>query len=273
MNNALGLYEKSIPDNLSWYQKLEAAKYAGFDFLEISIDESDFRLSRLEYTKQERFEILQASRETGMYIDTMCLSGHRKYTLGSSILETEKRGIEIMEKAVILASDIGVHIIQLAGYDVYYDEKSTVATKERFLKNLYKSALLAAKYGIILALETMENDFCNTIEKAMYFVKTVNSPYLKIYPDVGNITNATENVTYDIRQGAGNIVAAHLKETLPGIFRNLKFGTGAVDFKTITTVLKEIGVTKYTAEFWYDGKDDWENQLKIANVYLRQFIN
>jgi L-ribulose-5-phosphate 3-epimerase len=79
--------------------------------------------------------------------------------------------MEIMEKAILLSYDIGVRIIQLAGYDVYYNEKSTVATKERFLQNLYKSALVAAKYGIILALETMKNDFCNTIEKAMYFVK------------------------------------------------------------------------------------------------------
>jgi len=79
-------------------------------------------------------------------------------------------------------------------------------------------------------------------------------------------------VAYDIRKGAGNIVAAHLKETVPGVFRDMKFGTGDVDFKTITTVLKDIGVAKFTAEFWYDGKDDWENQLKIARAYLFQFI-
>jgi L-ribulose-5-phosphate 3-epimerase len=272
MDCRLGLYEKAIPNEIPWPQKLEAAKRAGFDFLEISIDESDFRLSRLEYSKNERQEILQASREANMYIDTMCLSGHKKYSLGSSIPDTEKRSLEIMEKAILLAYDIGARIIQLAGYDVFY-EKSTVATKERFLQNLYKSSKLAAEYGIILALETMENDFCNTVEKAMYFVNSINSPYLKVYPDIGNITNATENVTYDIRLGRGNIVAAHLKETVPGIFRDMKFGTGAVDFKTITTVLKEIDIKRYTCEFWYDGNEDWENQLQIANNFLRQFIN
>jgi len=49
---------------------------------------------------------------------------------------------------------------------------------------------MAARYGIILAFETMETEFMNTIEKAMYYVNEVNSPYLQVYPDLGNITNA-----------------------------------------------------------------------------------
>ena len=40
--------------------------------------------------------------ETGMPIRTMCLSGHRKYPLGSSQPEVSGRGMEIMEKALEL---------------------------------------------------------------------------------------------------------------------------------------------------------------------------
>ena len=32
--------------------------------------------------------------------------------------------MEIMEKAIQLAEDLGIRIIQLAGYDVYYEESS-----------------------------------------------------------------------------------------------------------------------------------------------------
>ena len=35
----LGLYEKAMPKELSWMEKLEAAKAAGFDYIEMSIDE------------------------------------------------------------------------------------------------------------------------------------------------------------------------------------------------------------------------------------------
>ena len=36
------------------------------------------------------------------------------------------------------------------------------------------------------------------------FVNNINSPYLKVYPDIGNVTNATDNVAYDLRTGKGN---------------------------------------------------------------------
>ena len=44
----LGLYEKSMPSQLGWKEKLEAAKGAGFDFVEISIDETEEKLGRLD---------------------------------------------------------------------------------------------------------------------------------------------------------------------------------------------------------------------------------
>ena len=37
----LGLYEKAMPKDLTWEEKLLAAKEAGYDFVEISIDETD----------------------------------------------------------------------------------------------------------------------------------------------------------------------------------------------------------------------------------------
>ena len=43
---SLGLYEKSMPSELTWEEKLSVAKAAGYDFVEISIDESDEKLNR-----------------------------------------------------------------------------------------------------------------------------------------------------------------------------------------------------------------------------------
>ena len=59
------------------------------------------------------------------------MSGHRKYPLGSSDPAICERGMEIMDKAIRLADDLGVRIIQLAGYDVYYEE-SGAETKNGF---------------------------------------------------------------------------------------------------------------------------------------------
>ena len=73
--------------------------------------------------------------QAGLPIKTMCLSGHRKYPLGSRDESVRARGLEIMEKAIQLACDLGLRIIQLAGYDVYYEEGGE-DTRALFLENL-----------------------------------------------------------------------------------------------------------------------------------------
>ena len=121
---AIGLYEKAMHPGLSWREKLAFAKESGYDFVEISIDEKDEKLARLDWTAQERRELLDAMQDTGLPIRSMCLSGHRKYPLGSADPAVRARGMEIMEKAVQLADSLGVRVIQLAGYDVYYEDSS-----------------------------------------------------------------------------------------------------------------------------------------------------
>ena len=94
----LGLYEKAMPGNLTWKEKLEAAKAAGYDFVEISIDETEEKLARLDWSEKERMDLVKTMAETGMPLRTMCLSGHRKYPIGSSDPDTCARGMEIMKR-------------------------------------------------------------------------------------------------------------------------------------------------------------------------------
>ena len=273
MEYRLGIYEKAMPNEYTWRERLEAAKKGGFDFLEISVDESDARLARLEWSDGEIRELYDLSRSVGLPIETMCLSGHRKYPMGSGVPEIRARSMDIMKKAIRLADGLGVRIIQLAGYDVYYHESSTAETRERFIEGLRISAEWASAYGIMLALETMENDFCNTVSKAMDFVRAVDSPYLQIYPDVGNVSNATPAPRGDLLTGHGHIVAAHLKETVPGVFRDLFYGEGQVDFPAVTSALWDMGVRRFNAEFWHNGTDRVDERLSAASAYLREILD
>ena len=58
INNLFGIYEKALEKNISWHQRLLDAKELGFDFVEISIDETDERLARLDWTKEQREELV-----------------------------------------------------------------------------------------------------------------------------------------------------------------------------------------------------------------------
>ena len=181
-----------------------------------------------------------------------------------------------MEKAIQLADDLGIRIIQLAGYDVYYDE-STPETVARFGENLKKCTLMAARMGVLMGFETMETPFMNTCGKSMAYVDEVKSAYLNVYPDCGNINNAAitygTNVLDDLKSCNGNIVAMHLKETVPGKFRDMMYGDGVVDFPAMIDTAWEMGVRKFVTEFWYLGKENWMEDLYFANNAMRTLLD
>ena len=273
---AIGLYEKAIPKTMSWSEKLLCAKDCNYDFLEISIDETEDKLSRLNWTKEQRREMLDLMRNLDLPIRSMCLSAHRKYPFGASEKAVRDRGLEIMEKAIAFADDLGIRIIQLAGYDVYYEEGNE-KSRERFIENLEKATKMAATRGILMGFETMETEFMNTTEKAMRYVNLIESPYLGVYPDSGNLTNASllynKSVAEDLETGRGHIVAMHLKETLPGVFREVPFLTGHVDFEGVIQKARDLGVRRFVTEMWDVGKDSWKEDILFANKTMRAILD
>jgi len=268
----LGLYEKAMPAGLTWSEKMNAAREAGFDHLEISIDETEEKLSRLNWTSAQRGDLLKSIRETGVPVRSVCLSGHRMYPMGSHDASVRTRSMEIMEKAIELSAELGVRIIQLAGYDVYY-EKGDEGTRERFSEGLARSVEMAASRGVLLGFETMETPFMDTVTKAMAYVLQIDSPYLGVYPDIGNLKNASliygTSVNVDLAAGRGHIMAAHLKETIPGHYREIPFGTGHTEYVRNLEVLRDLGVRLFVGEFWYKGSAQWREELSYAGSFLR----
>lgn len=273
---SIGLYEKAMPDDITWKEKLLAAKEAGYDWVEISIDASEAKIQRVYMPKEERLALVSLMYETDITIRTMCVSALTKYAIGSNQPEVAARGMEILEKSIELADDLGVRIVMIPGYDVYF-EPSDFETKKRFLENLKKATGWAQKAGVVLGFETMENEFMNTVEKAMKYVTLVGSPYLQIYPDSGNLTNAAvmykNDVIEDLELGRGHVMALHMKETVPGKFREIPYGTGHVDFEAMAEKAWDMGVRKYVTEFWYTGNPNWREDLKFAHNMFEKILN
>lgn len=265
----LGLYEKALPTDLSWDERMKIAKDAGYDFLEISIDETDERMRRVQWSKSERNELLEAIRKHDMPVLTMCLSGNRKYPIGSENVGTRRRGIQLIQDAVDFSVVFGVRIIQLAGYDEYYNEVNE-KTKSLFVSALKDVTDYAAARGITLAFETMETEMMDSIEKIMNFIKEVNSPYLQIYPDVGNITATSKDVEKDFASGDGHIVAIHLKDTMPNVVRDIPYGEGTVNFISFFRLLKKTGFKGLlVAEMWAnDNREASIEYIETARTFL-----
>lgn len=272
----LGLYEKALPDFTSWEEKLLLTAQCGFDWMELSVDESEKKLERLLCKPELLAALCSAQKNTGVHIRTMCLSGHRKFPLGSRDPAVRLRSMDVMQRAIALSAQAGISLIQLAGYDVYYEEHGE-DTREYFCDGLAQAVELAAATGVSMGFETMETPFMDTVEKSMVYVRQIRSPYLGIYPDIGNLQNAAclygREAVHDLRTGAGHIFAAHLKETAPGIYRDMQFGTtGHTKYVPCIRELWRQGVRIYTGECWYHGEENYRDRLQSASAFLRSKI-
>lgn len=271
----IGIYEKALPQDISWLDRLTIAKELGFQFVEMSIDESDSRLSRLNWTKEERNEIKKAIDETDVQIFSICLSGHRRFPLGSLDQKNREIAMDIMSKAIGLAVDLGIRNIQLAGYDVYYEEKSNL-TRELFIQNLQQAIKLAAANQVMLSIEIMDDPFINSLTKFQRIKKQIPSPWLQAYPDIGNISAWPLNdVGYELELGIEYITAVHLKDTIkvsedfPGEFKKVPWGEGDVDFLGTLKTLKRLNYEgTFMLEMWSEADDDPIKSIIEAQKYL-----
>lgn len=249
----LGLYEKAMPE-VGWAEKLHIARDAGYDFVEISIDASEEKIARVYSDRALRKQLLELTFDLDMPIRTLNASALTKYALGDPDPAVRNRGIDIASHAIGLAADLGVRILMIPGYDVYFKPHSA-ETEQLFETAIRQLTEQAAAAGVQLAFETMENDFMNTVEKGLTWVRRIGSNWLRLYPDIGNTTNGCLPLRLDpaadLRLGGDAVTALHLKETKPGIFRETPYGTGHVDFEAAVRAAWEIGVRRYVTEFWY----------------------
>ncbi len=92
-----------------------------------------------------------------------------------------------MRKAIRFAGDTGIRVIQLAGYDVYY-EPSTSDSRSRYLEGMQQALDIAARHQVMLAVEIMDTSFLNSISRYLALKETLASPWFCVYPDLGNLT-------------------------------------------------------------------------------------
>jgi predicted hexulose-6-phosphate isomerase len=263
----LGLYEKAICFNLEWGKKMDLVRSSGFAFLELNIDAANDRLPRL-YQGTEAASIRRAVEASGVFVETMALTANRAYPLGSEDTAVREKALDIVRRAVAFAHEAGIRLIHLAGYDEH-GEKRTPATEQLFFDSIAICVREASSAGVMLAIETMDTPFMASVERIMTVVRMIDSPYLQCYVDVGNITASGLNPTKEIYLGGKHIVGVHLKDTTPGIYRDIPFGKGIVDFDLCLETLASIGYNSFlVAETWCYDKESFHDSLPNISAFL-----
>jgi len=267
----IGIYEKALPAG-SWDYMLSTAARLGFDHFEISLDESDMRLSRLEWTSASCASLRQCAQDAGIGLFSACLSGHRRFPLGSSDPAIAQKAMELMRNAIIFCGRVGIRVLQVMSYDVFY-EPSTSQTLQRYLDRMAECCKWACAYGVMLAIEPIEHTHFQSAVKAMEIVKYCDSPWISLYPDVANMAAVGIDPIPELEACMSHIVAIHLREARPEFFHNVPFGTGIVPFQKLFDMLNR---QRYTGpvhlEIWHD--PSWGSELGFLQEslnYIKQY--
>ena len=112
----------------------------------------------------------------------------------------------------------------------------------------------------------------------MEYANIIKSPWLKVYPDVGNLTAWPENDTLkELELGIknGEITGIHLKDTLAvtdtfeGKFKEVPFGEGCVDFPKVFKKLKELNYKgPFLIEMWTEKSNNPIEEVKKAKQWM-----
>lgn len=264
------LYEKALVPH-DWSKMFNDAASLGFDGFEISIDESDHRLSRLDWSPQECMAVIQAAKSAGIRLQSLCFSGQRRFPMGSADPEIVRHSLTLMKKCIYLCQELGIRVLQVAGFDVFY-EPSSPDTYRRYIDSLAQMTQVAASRGVTLAIEPVEKGVLS-VEMALEIVQEIHSPFLQVYPDIANMASLGIDYFPQIEAGMSHIVQIHIRDALPNYYYGVDMGSGIIDFPETFRLFDRLGVAcPLTLEMWNLENPEYMNVLRNAMTFLQTAI-
>lgn len=269
----VGIYEKALnghPHGSSdWDAYLAQVSDLGFSFIDISVDETPERIARLDWDSAMRREVRKSAERSGTMLGGLCLSVHRSIGPGSADPTVRARAKEVMRDGIRLCHDLGIPVLQVAGYYCYYE--SPTENSERWYQEMLEDAVpLAANLGVTLGIENVDGTDVTSIRKIMQFVSAIDSPYLQAYPDLGNIAEQSLDPAIELAAGRGHMVAMHAKDVRVGEPRRVRMGEGIVDWDTSFALLAEQNWSgRLMIEMWNDDAPE----SSAVSVAAREFIS
>jgi L-ribulose-5-phosphate 3-epimerase/hexulose-6-phosphate isomerase len=140
------------------------------------------------------------------------------------------------------------------------------------MEGLHLGALWAGQAGMMLGLENLDTPFVENLSTALAIIGEINSPWLRLYPDMGNLAAAGYSPSEELKLAKDQLLGIHVKDALPKIIRGVPFGEGIVPFRDTFKTLAEIGFWGMLGiEIWGQMHD---NDDPIASAaFARQFLD
>ena len=232
-------------------EKFLIAKDAGFDGVELSVDEAG--AITLDTTKDEIKKISDTAKECGIEIHSVTSSTFFKYSLSSENCNSRKLAADYIKKEIETAQVCGADTIlfvpglvdaSIAGrqevipYDIAY---------ENALRGVKELVPIAEDAGVNLAVENVWNKFLLSPLEMRSFIDECDSEYVGAYFDVGNVVR-TGFPDHWIKILGSRIKRVHVKDFKSPVGNILGFSpllSGSVNYPVVMKALAEIGYDKW----------------------------
>lgn len=252
-----GINQWAFPAKMKLKNSFKLAKQAGFEGIELIIaKEGEISLNS---SKEDIKNIVKLSNSTGIEIISLATGLFWEYSLTSDNIANRERAKRIVLKMLEVASWLEVDTILVVpgAVDVFFNPDFPIVpydlVYERSFRALKELVSFAESYKVSIAIENVWNKFLLSPIEMKRFVDSINSPYLGVYLDVGNVLQIGYPEQW-IRILGKRIKKVHFKDFKKSIntvdgFTNLLYGD--INWPNVISALKEVGYDDYvTAELF-----------------------
>lgn len=242
------------------------AKDAGFDGIELSLDEEGE--IGLNSTEKDILKIKEIAQNEGIEIASLATGLYWSYPATSSDPVVRQKSKDIVRKQLEIAALLGTDGIlvvpgtvaglapdsEVVQYDVAY---------ERALEAFTELKEDAESYKVNIGLENVWNKFLLSPIEMRDFVDKIDSPYVGVYFDVGNVIYSGYPEHW-IRILGKRIKKVHFKDfrravgNLDGFVDLL---AGDVNFPEVVKALEEVGYDDYVTAEMIPNYTHYTNQI------------
>lgn len=215
-------------------EKFEAARAAGFEGVELTAPGFDVE------------EYRDASRSSGLVVDGSVCAEHWQIRHSDPDDSVRAKALEILKEALVDTERVGGHTVLLVvGHGKDGTEREVW---DRTVANIREAIPLAAKLGVVIAVENVWNHFCydheggqdQTAEKFAAYIDEFDSPWVGMQFDIGNHWKYGDTGEW-IRHLGKRIVKLDVKGFSRREDKFTHIGEGDLDFAGTRRALREIG--------------------------------
>ena len=271
-----GIVDGAFPSEWSLEKLFKSAKKFGYDGVELWLSENG--AVNLNSNKEDMINIKNTADKYGISLYSLSNQLCWNYSLTAESEEERSMAKKIIRKQLELASYLGCNtVLVLAGavgvdfikdfkmvdYDVAYN---------RALESLKELKEDAEKYKVNIALENVGNKFLLSPIEMKAFIDEINSPYIGVYFDVGNVMPIGYPEQW-IKILKNRIKKIHLKDYLRSEKKSVPLLMGDVDYASVIKELKNINYDDFiTSEYVYN-EDNYINGNKETINAMKKIIS